>query len=231
MASSDPPSDRPEPPPQHPFPLVPFEGASWYRVHELNPDTGQFEGDAFNDCGRGNARFSPLRQQGDGKVIPTLYLAEALQPALAEVVLHDVPTPSTGYLHDLERDLRGHLHVSMLDIPESLLVANLTSHGLRAAGLEPHHLFAGNKPDYPRTRRWAQWIWENQPDAQGLQWMSRRDNRYRVVMIFGDRVAPGAIQKKLGTVGTSGTASPLAGYEDLLVALLDQMGAGVMPRL
>lgn len=35
-----------------------------------------------------------------------------------------------------------------------------------AAGLKPIDLFEGEKDDYPRTREWALWIWQNMPDAQ-----------------------------------------------------------------
>ena len=40
--------------------------------------------------------------------------------------------------------------------------------GLQAAGLKPIDLFEGEKDDYPGTREWALWIWQNMPHAQGL---------------------------------------------------------------
>jgi len=39
--------------------------------------------------------------------------------------------------------------------------------------LKPIDLFEGEKDDYPRTREWALWIWQNMPYAQRLRWMSK----------------------------------------------------------
>ena len=44
----------------------------------------------------------------------------------------------------------------------------MTTMGLQAAGLKPIDLFEGEKDDYPGTREWALWIWQNMPHAQGL---------------------------------------------------------------
>lgn len=217
----------PLPPPQHPFRLINVPAGRWFRVHAWDASTGRYAPTAFNDSGLGNARFSPLlfplTHPRSGQPVPTLYAAADARGALAEIVLHDVPTPSTGYLHDLERDLTGTLHLSRITLP-ALKLANLTSAGLKAAGLAPHELFAGDQPDYPRTRAWAAWIWQQLPAAQGLTWMSRRDNRCQVLMLFGDRLPAEALQD-------GGDSRPLARCEDLIVALLDEMGAGVIPKL
>jgi hypothetical protein len=136
--------------------------------------------------------------------------------------LHDAPTPSTGYLHDIERDLAGTLHMSEVRLP-TLTLANLSTTGLQAAGLAPADLFAGDKSGYPRTREWAAWIWENLPEAQGLLWMSRRDNRSEAVMLFGDRITDRIVDEK--------KSRHIAEYEDLIVNMLEEMGAGIAPRI
>ncbi|HSI59925.1 MAG TPA: RES family NAD+ phosphorylase [Ideonella sp.] len=192
-------------------------------MHAWNAATGRYAPAAFNDSGLGNARFSPLVNPATGATIATLYAAADPRGAVAEIVLHDVPTPSTGYLHDLQRDLAGELHLSRLTLP-TLQLANLTSPGLKAAGLLPHDLFASDQPDYPRTRAWALWIWQQLPEAQGLTWMSRRDNRCQVLMLFGDRVPAAAL-------GDGGESRPIAACEDLIVELLAEMGAGIIPGL
>lgn len=220
MASATP---APYPPPAHAFRTLRHKAGNWYRVHPFDATTGNFAPAAFNGSGLGNARFSPLVDPASGKTISTLYAAKTERGAIAEIVLHDVPKPSAGYLYDLQRDYQAGLHLSRIHVAEVRLV-NLTSMGLQAAGLQPADLFAGDKPDYPRTRAWAVWIWQQLPQAQGLRWMSRRDNQCEAIMLFGDRVAE-------GDVIDDGATQSLQDHEALVVALLDEMGAGVYPAL
>jgi len=190
----------------------------WYRVHPFEPATGKYGPAAFNDSGLGWARFSPLIHPRTGKPIPTLYAGSGVKVAIAEVVLHNVPTPSTGYLHDLERDYESCLFLSRVRMP-ALSLVNLTATGMKAAGLTVGDLFDGDESDYARTRGWAQWIWEHMPDAQGLHWMSKRDNRAEVVVLFGDLIPEGVVD--------DGDSRRLEAYEQQIVDLLDEMGAGV----
>ncbi|MFT0171491.1 RES family NAD+ phosphorylase [Paraburkholderia mimosarum] len=210
------------PPPASSFTLSTVSPRKWYRVHPIDPVTGDYAPDAYNASGRGNARFSPLCRPDNGKVIPTIYAADSPRGAIMEVVLHDVPVPSSGYQHDLERDRASNLHLSEVGLP-ALVLANLTATGLRGPGLAPSDLFDGDKTDYPRTREWALWIWANVPSAQGLMWMSKQDNQSKAVMLFGDRVStPIADMKK---------SHHVIHYEDLIIELLAEMGATVTPSL
>ncbi|MCX4177699.1 MULTISPECIES: RES family NAD+ phosphorylase [Paraburkholderia] len=90
------------PPPPLSFTLSTLPSLKWYRVHPFDPKTGHYTPDAYNTSGSGNARFSPLHRLDNGKIIPTVYAADSPREAIMEVVLHDVPIPSTGYQHDLE---------------------------------------------------------------------------------------------------------------------------------
>jgi len=211
-----------KPPPRHPFTLLKVPSRTWYRVHPIDPVTGDYAPSPFNDSGKGNARFSPIFSAVNLNAIPTIYAANSERGAIEEIVLHDVPTPSTGYLHDIESDLAGTLHMSAVTLPE-LTLANLSTTGLQAAGLELADLFAGEKWDYPRTREWAVWIWENLLDAEGLFWMSRRDTRSEAIMLFGNRVGNKIVDEK--------RSLHIAEYEDLIVELLAEMGAGIAPRI
>ena len=139
-----------------------------------------------------------------------------------EVVLHDVPIPSAGYQHDLERDRASNLHLSEVGLP-NLQLANLTATGLRGPGLSPSDLFDGDKADYPRTREWALWIWQNVPAAQGLIWMSKQDNESQAVMLFGDRVREPIVDLH--------QSLHIREYENLIVELLAEMGATIAPSL
>jgi hypothetical protein len=192
-------------------------------VHPHDATTRKCAPAAFNASGLGDARFSPLVDPVSNKPIPTIYAAKNERGAIAEVVLHDVPTPSAGYLHDLERDYRANLHLSRIRAPAVRLV-NMTTMGLQAAGLKPVDLFESEKGDYPRTRKWALWIWQNMPDAQGLRWMSKRDNQCEVIMLFGDRV-------NQSDVVDDGSSQPLQAHEGLVIELLDEMGAGAYPSI
>ncbi|MEN8502070.1 MULTISPECIES: RES family NAD+ phosphorylase [Paraburkholderia] len=207
------------PPPRKPVPLLPVAARGWYRVHDLDPRTGKFSAASFNDSGLGNARFSPLRRPDTGEVVPTIYAASTMRGAIMETVLHNVPVPASGYVHDIERDLASNLHMSTIAVREVQLV-NLTSTGLRAAGLKRSDLFDGDAQDYPRTREWAAWLWAEYPDAQGLIWMSKQDDQSQAVMLFGDRMSePMFLDKK----------SHIADHEDLIIELLAEMDAKVTP--
>jgi len=210
---------RAVPPPTKPFPDLPHKARKWFRVHPFDSATGNYPPAAFNDSGKGDARFSPLRDPDTGTPIPTIYAAGDERGAIAEIVLHDVPKPSTDYLHDLQRDYDKHLHLSRIHVPHVRLV-NLTTVGLKAAGLKLSDLFDGESDEYPQTREWALWIWKNMPDAQGLHWMSKRDNRCEVIMLFGDRIDPSKVLD-------DGDSRPLQDHEDLVVELLAEMKAGI----
>ncbi|WP_086961335.1 RES family NAD+ phosphorylase [Caballeronia sp. INSB1] len=210
------------PPPASALTLGKVSSGTWFRVHPLDSATGNYAPDAFNDSGLGNARFSPLHRPDNGQVIPTIYAAASERGAIMEVVLHDVPTPSAGYQHDLERDLASSLHLSQIGLAD-LKLANLTATGLRGPGLAPSDLFDGDKTDYPRTREWALWVWQNMPDAQGLMWMSKQDNQSLAVMLFGDRVSAPIVDLK--------RTRHIEHYEHLIVELLAEMGATVTPTL
>lgn len=204
----------PEPPPRHPFKLEIQKAGLWYRVHR-----GEYGPAQFNDTDRGDARFSPLLDPGSGTVIPTIYAAATVYGAIAEILFHDAPLPSTGFIYDWERDRTSSLRLSAIRL-DSLRLVNLTSLGLRAAGLGVADLFGTEKPDYPRTRRWAQFIWQHCPTAQGLHWMSVRDNTCASLMLFGDRIAPSACQD-------AGNSLPVEAYEAQVMGVLDMLGGGL----
>lgn len=215
----------PHPPPAHPLRTKAFEGPyptyRWYRVHRHDPLTGDYGPVQFNDTDRGSARFSPLVEPATGRVIPVIYAAATVDGAIAEIVLHDIPTPSTGHNHDWERDKAGSLHLSHIGIDlAALQLVNLTTTGLKAAGLEVADLFGAQVSDYPRTRAWALHIWQTLPHAQGLYWMSVRDNTSPVLMLFGDRI-------HASVLSDLGNSLPIARYESNVLALLDGMGCGL----
>ena len=81
-------------------------------------------------------------------------------------------------------------------------------------------VFGTNKPDYPRTRKWAMHIWRSVPNAKGLLWMSRRENECAVMMLFGDRIPA-------GTVSVNNRPKPIAEFENVALKILDRRGCGI----
>lgn len=217
-ATAAPGPGKPVPPASHLPTIKTVDPGVWYRVHDFDATTGKYAADAFNDSGRGNARFSPLRRV-DGTVIPTIYAAAHKRTAIAEILLHEAPTPSTGWIFEWSKvsdPLQSNKHLSTVQLP-ALKLAALTTFGLQAAGLLIEDLLGGNQPEYPRTQSWALWLYENMPDIQGLYWMSRRDNEYGCLMLFGDRVSG------LKTLSTS----HIAAHERAVFSTLISMNAGI----
>jgi hypothetical protein len=215
----------PHPPPATGTPgLIELAPAAWFRVHAFDHATGRFAAHAFNDSAHGNARFSPLIV--DGRLVPTLYAASSLAGALMETVLHDVPYPSQGYHHDLERDLAGPLHASTLRLRRALRVVDLTKVGLQRMGLRASAMFETDAVDYPRTRTWAHWLHQTLPRAQGLVWLSARYPESMAVMLFGDRIPASAVR-----TAAPGDTRALRDPDVLaqILWLLDRLGCGVSP--
>lgn len=207
------------PPPPHKPTVEHLSGKRWWRVHTFDVSLGRYRSTAFNDSGRGDARFSPLVV--DGKVVPTIYLANTKRVAIAEILLHEAPSPSRGWIYDWPRDKdpKACIHISQIRIP-SVRCAMLTSLGLQAAGLQVADLVEGGAEQYKRTRDWAIWIHTNMPEAQGLFWMSRRDNQGSCLMLFGDRL-------KAGDALSEVSCRPVVECEAAVVEAVAAMGAGL----
>jgi RES domain len=213
---------RPHPPPLKGSPaLRQVQPATWWRVHRFSAMTGRYAPQEFNDSGLGNARFSPL--QCENRVIPTLYAAATLEGALMETVLHDVPYPSQGHIHDLERDLGSDLRASAVQTTVPLQLVDLTKIGLQRMGLRVSALFETDADDYARTREWAQWLHAALQSAQGLYWMAARQPECAAMMLFGDRVPHGALRPGDAPPRHLGEPAVLS----CLLSLLDRLGCGV----
>ncbi len=160
-------------------------GRTMHRVHDAT-----YAANLFNPGPAGNARFSPIRDDG-GAVIPTLYAATTPRGALMETIFHDVPYKS-GFKRVSTSRMAGKLH-STLTFQADFRLIDLSRVALRKLGVAPSHLIDTTKAHYPETRRWAEAIYSQYPKAQGLRWTSRQDDRAQAVVLFGTRVQPSDI--------------------------------------
>ncbi|WP_337245868.1 RES family NAD+ phosphorylase [Luteimonas sp. gir] len=193
------------------------EGTVLHRVHQ-----SQYQADQFNPGVRGNARFSPI-QDDQGQAISTLYAGTTLPCALMETVFHDVPH-TAGFKSFDKAKLAGQVH-STVRVEADLQLVDLSSVALRKLGVTRKQLIDTEKDQYPATREWAMAFHRQCPQAQGLSWVSRQDDSARAVVLFGDRIAAGALQA--GGESQSLTEDP--GTYDAVLDLADRIGVSVVP--
>ncbi len=192
-------------------------GTVLHRVHQ-----SQYQADQFSPGLRGNARFSPI-QDNQGQAIPTLYAGTTLPCALMETVFHDVPH-TAGFKSFDKAKLAGQVH-STVRVEADLQLVDLSSVALRKLGVTRMQLIDTEKDQYPATRNWAMALHRQCPQAQGLSWVSRQDDSARAVVLFGDRIAEGALQA--GDGSQSLTDDP--GTYDAVLDLADRIGVSIIP--
>ncbi|MBL0394103.1 RES family NAD+ phosphorylase [Ramlibacter monticola] len=132
---------------------------AWWRVYPQ-----RYGPTGFNDTPHGNARFSPLEHAG--AIVPVLYAGTTVGAALMETVLHDVPSPSIGFL--LRLSAKTEKRLGSFQPAGDLVLADLSALGLRRLGLDRADVIDSDKAQYPITRQLAQWIYTNRPDVQGI---------------------------------------------------------------
>ena len=108
---------------------------------------------------------------------------------------------------------------------QSLDLVDLASVPLRKLGIARAQLIDSEKDHYPLTRRWAEAIHRQCPQAQGLSWISRQDDAARAVMLFGDRIGVAAVQPQGESRSLLGDA-----YESVLV-LAERIGVLIVPGM
>lgn len=193
------------------------KGQVLHRVHQ-----DQYRADQFNPGARGNARFSPI-QNDQGKSIPTLYAGTTMDCALMETVFHDVPH-SAGFKTFDKGKLAGQVH-STVEVVQPLKVVDLASVPLRKLGITRKQLIDTEKDQYPATRKWAESLHRQCPDAQGLSWVSRQDDSARAVVLFGDRIPAGALRPQ----GASSSLVDDGNAYDTVLDLAERIGVHIVP--
>lgn len=181
--------------------------AAGVELHRIHPSI--FLADQFNDSATGDARFSPLYNRSN-VLIRTAYAAESFECAVCEVILRcpDVPPldPRNGlppFQIVYPRDFAAYSH-SILRTAAPLNLLDLTNAGQRKIGISHNALLAGPRSTYPATRSWAERIHGACTSAQGIYYNSFQYGPHYAVLLFGDRVAPTALEP----VSTRSIADP-----------------------
>ena len=193
------------------------KGVVLHRVHQ-----SRYQADQFNSDTRGNARFSPIRDD-HGTPIPTLYGGTTVECALMETVFHDVP--HTAGFKSFDKGRLVERVYSTVQIEQPLQLVDLTSVPLRKLGVTRKQLIDTEKDQYPATRKWAEAIHRQCPQAQGLSWVSRQDDSARAVVLFGDRIPDGALRAN----GNSRSLLDDGDTYDVVLDLADRIGVNIVP--
>jgi hypothetical protein len=193
------------------------KGEILHRVHQ-----DKYQADQFNPGVHGNARFSPIQDE-HGKPIPTMYGGTTMACALMETVFHDVPY-TAGFKSFDKSKLVGQMH-STVQVGQELQLVDLASVPLRKLGVTRKQLIDTEKEQYPATRKWAEAIYRQCPQAQGLSWVSRQDDSARAVVLFGDRIPDGALRP----AGNSRNLLDDGNAYDAVLDLADRIGVNIVP--
>jgi hypothetical protein len=193
------------------------KGEILHRVHQ-----DEYQADQFNPGVHGNARFSPIQDE-HGKPIPTMYGGTTMACALMETVFHDVPY-TAGFKSFDKSKLVGQMH-STVQVGQELQLVDLASVPLRKLGVTRKQLIDTEKEQYPATRKWAEAIYRQCPQAQGLSWVSRQDDSARAVVLFGDRIPGDALRLE----GDARSLLDDADAYDAVLNLADRIGVNIVP--
>jgi hypothetical protein len=183
-------------------------GKQVYRVYN-----GEFGATEFNPGLRGNGgRFHPIRTAG-GASIPTIYGSNTIDGALSETVFHDVPV--TGPAKRVAQAVLMKFLICTLASKRDLRLIELKGHGLRKLEVTRAQLIDTDADQYNRTRRWAEALYERDPTADGLLWMSRQHDSSEALVLFGSRVDRGDLHF---TEAPRGLYPPSLGWLDVIRA-------------
>lgn len=139
-----------------------------------------------------------------------------------ETVFHDVPH-TAGFKSFDKGKLVGQVH-SAVQVSQSLHLVDLSSVPLRKLGVTRKQLIDTEKDQYPATRKWAEAIHRQYPEVQGLCWVSRQDDSARAVVLFGDRIAGGALHSQ----GASRSLIDDSTLFDSVLDLADRIGVVIV---
>jgi hypothetical protein len=139
-----------------------------------------------------------------------------------ETVFHDVPFAAGLKTFDKQKFIDQ--VYSQVTPTRDLNLVNLSTTALRKLGVRRNELIDTEKDKYPATRKWAEAIHAACPDAEGLCWVSRQDDRALAIVLFGSRLAAGDL---LPTGDLRSVVADIPVYTDLLV-LANRIGVNIV---
>lgn len=171
-----------------------------------------FRATRFNPCRGDPTRFAPIWVGED--CVPTLYGADTLRAALAETVLHDLdvadPFASIPEWKLTDRSL------SMVLPTRPLKLIQLYRLELGKMGRDHAAHFAFDRGAYTLCQGLAAELYQMHLDADGLIWMSVRDDTRRACLLFEDRA---------GAALTKMSEEPLARKGPAMDTVLTELAA------
>lgn len=168
-------SSLPEPTSRLALELEPMAaGTRLVRIHDRD-----LRGTEFNPAPRPIARFRPIGKP----IVLTLYAGVDEDVAIAEGLFHDVPIrPGVIRQYPLA-GLDGRV-ISELAPTRKLALIQLHGYGLQRLGVTHGELIETPAAAYEWTARWAQALYLDAAQADGLVWMSRRFTGRAAVMLW-----------------------------------------------
>lgn len=131
---------------------------------------------------RTSARFRPIYL--DKKIVPTAYVAEDTETAIAEGLLRGVSSLVTGSRRRLEGVEVADLSLIPLIPTRAMTLMRLHGAGLTRFGLLPAHITDCEKEFYPYTAAWAQGLHDCETHADGIIWMSHQNNAGEAAILW-----------------------------------------------
>jgi RES domain len=129
-------------------------------------------------------RFRPVYDQ-DEQVVPTCYVAETEQPAIAEGVFHDLPiAPAPKHLPRAISDVRG---LTPLAAERDLTLVTFRGYGLRRVGETQGSLIEPGPTCYEASAAWGQAAYDHPRRPDGMIWVSRQFPGGAAMLLFWDR--------------------------------------------
>ena len=152
-------------------------------LHRIHHEKYGF--DQFNPGEGGPTRFTPF-YDSSGKPVPSLYASSTLRATIHETIFHDF-LPSNEEQTIPIRSIHKRIH-SKFQTKRALRLVELRNPFVKKWGISQVDLIGSRPTLYDETARWAQAIYEDFPEAEGLIWTSAQRDPDDAILFFGGRV-------------------------------------------
>ena len=144
-----------------------------YGFAEFNPGKGR------------RTRFAPFYDVS-GNPIPSLYATSSLPSAIHETIFHNIPANDKKKIIRMQ-DIHVQIHAKFR-VKRTLNLVGLRNPSLNNWGIKQTDLIGSSSKLYRETALWAEAIYNDFPEADGLIWTSRQCDPDDAILFFGGRV-------------------------------------------